>query len=167
MRGRVGEALLVACVAMAAGCSSNPAAKQEQPAPQQRELELLALHTWRGLHSPPTVFEDESGVFGGGARALLMAREDPNGGGEFPFFDDLCLAVAPAELASKAINFSMTPFYVLMDGYDATELVFLPVRAWSPGDIADLYRRVTGKQHPTLKGDLSADYKAFLERKGR
>ena len=35
------------------------------------------------------------------------------------------------------------------------------------GDVADLYRRITGKQHPTLKGELSARYKAFLEGKGR
>ena len=31
------------------------------------------------------------------------------------------------------------------------------------GDVADLYRRITGKVHPTLRGDLSNDYKAFLE----
>ena len=33
------------------------------------------------------------------------------------------------------------------------------------GDVADLYYRITGKEHPTLKGELSADYKAFLEGK--
>ncbi len=33
------------------------------------------------------------------------------------------------------------------------------------GDAADLYRRITGKEHPTLKGELSEDYKVFLERK--
>ena len=37
----------------------------------------------------------------------------------------------------------------------------------SDGDAADLYYRITGKQHPTLKGELSEDYKAFLEGKGR
>ena len=35
------------------------------------------------------------------------------------------------------------------------------------GDAADLYYRITGKKHPTLKGELSADYKAFLKGKGR
>ena len=39
------------------------------------------------------------------------------------------------------------------------------LRGLSEGDVADLYRRVTGKEHPTLKGKLSADYKAFLEGK--
>ncbi len=34
----------------------------------------------------------------------------------------------------------------------------------SDGDVADLYRRVRGKEHPTLKGELSEGYKAFLER---
>ena len=42
---------------------------------------------------------------------------------------------------------------------------------WCPvvveGDVADLYRRITGKEHPTLKGEMSADYKAFLEGKGQ
>ena len=37
----------------------------------------------------------------------------------------------------------------------------------SSGDVADLYRRITGKEHPTLKGEMSADYKAFLEGKQR
>ena len=31
------------------------------------------------------------------------------------------------------------------------------------GDAADLYRRITGKKHPMLKGELSEEYKAFLE----
>ena len=35
------------------------------------------------------------------------------------------------------------------------------------GDVADLYRRVTGKEHPTLKGELSEEYKAFRGGKGR
>ena len=33
------------------------------------------------------------------------------------------------------------------------------------GDAADLYRRITGKQHPALKGEMSKDYKAFLKGK--
>ena len=33
------------------------------------------------------------------------------------------------------------------------------------GDAADLYRRITGKKHPTLKGEMSAEYKAFLKGK--
>ena len=35
------------------------------------------------------------------------------------------------------------------------------------GDVADLCRRITGKEHPTLKGELSDDYKAFLRANGR
>ena len=37
----------------------------------------------------------------------------------------------------------------------------------SDGDVADLYRRITGKEHRTLKGEMSEEYKAFLEGKGR
>ena len=33
--------------------------------------------------------------------------------------------------------------------------------------LADLYRRITGKEHPKLKGKLSEEYKAFLEGKER
>ena len=39
--------------------------------------------------------------------------------------------------------------------------LMLPVT--SKGDVADLYYRITGKKHPTLKGELSAAYKAFLK----
>lgn len=38
----------------------------------------------------------------------------------------------------------------------------VPVR--SDGDVADLYHRVMGKKHATLKGDLSDEYAAFLEK---
>ena len=33
--------------------------------------------------------------------------------------------------------------------------------------LANLYYRITGKEHPTLKGELSEGYKAFLKGKGR
>ncbi len=42
---------------------------------------------------------------------------------------------------------------------------------WFPvvveGDVADLYRRITGKEHATLKGEMSEEYKAFLEMQRR
>ena len=160
LQGKIVKVMFL-CVAMAAGCST-PAAKQEEPAATQRELEILAHYTCKRLHSPPTVFEDNTGVFGGGARALLMARQNPNGGGEFPFFGDWCLAVAPAELADEACHLGRR-IWVLYS--HASDVVFLPVNATSPGDVADLYRRVTGEAHPTLKGEMSEDYKAFLEGK--
>ncbi len=47
----------------------------------------------------------------------------------------------------------------------AKYLVQVPLR--TDGDAADLYRRITGKEHPTLKGEMSADYKAFLKGKAR
>lgn len=40
----------------------------------------------------------------------------------------------------------------------------LPVFITTDGDVADLYRRVTGKEHPTLKGKLSEPYQEFLEK---
>ena len=46
-----------------------------------------------------------------------------------------------------------------------TGCTFVPAR--STGDVADLYRRITGKEHPELKGELSEGYKAFVEGKGR
>ena len=49
----------------------------------------------------------------------------------------------------------------------STLAVSLSVPLAADGDAADLYRTITGKQHPTLKGKLSAEYKAFLEKKGR
>ena len=44
---------------------------------------------------------------------------------------------------------------------------FCSVSLSTDGDVADLYCRITGKEHPTLKGELSPKYKAFLEGKGR
>ena len=35
------------------------------------------------------------------------------------------------------------------------------------GDVADLFRRVTGKKHPTLKGEMSDGYRAFLKRRSQ
>ena len=37
------------------------------------------------------------------------------------------------------------------------------LRVAVPGEAADLYRRITGKEHATLKGEPSAGYKSFLK----
>ncbi len=54
---------------------------------------------------------------------------------------------------------------VYVRGVEDDELLYVPLR--TDGDAADFYRRVTGKKHPTLKGELSEQYKAFLEVRGR
>ena len=54
--------------------------------------------------------------------------------------------------------------YVIVYSRFINGLVF-PVS--SDGDVADLYRRVRGKEHPTLKGELSVGYRAFLEMQRR
>lgn len=50
---------------------------------------------------------------------------------------------------------------------DGVEVITNPsvFRVRSNGDIADLYRRITGKEHPTLKGELNEGYTAFLKRR--
>ena len=152
VKGRIVEALLVACVAMAAGCST-PTTR-----PVVGGLSAAALLLDLAKRGEP--FHDNSGVFGGGARTLLLAR-NPSG------IDLVSLAVAPVHLGDKVkwVDFGRwLRLRVLPDRY-ATDLVFPPVL--THGDGADVYRRITGKEHPTLKGELSEEYKAFLEGKGR
>ena len=44
-------------------------------------------------------------------------------------------------------------------------VIFPPVH--TDGDVAVLYHYITGKKHPMIKGEMSEDYKAFLERQKR
>ena len=49
--------------------------------------------------------------------------------------------------------------------FHGNPMLTVPLR--NNGDVAPFYEIVTGKEHPTLKGELSSDYKAFLARERR
>ncbi len=68
----------------------------------------------------------------------------------------LCLEASSPELQELELK---APLLAFSRGV-CTGCTFVPAR--STGDVADLYRRITGKEHPELKGTLSAEYRAFL-----
>ena len=101
-------------------------------------LPIVTRQAFEGLRSH-TTFHDTDGVFGGGEWTFNKVYTPR-------LLEVVGVGIRPADR-----------------GFLATKWIPLETN----GDAADLYRRITGKEHPTLKGELSADYKAFLEGKGR
>ena len=112
------------------------------PSSQEKDWRHLPTETrqaFKGLRLH-TTFHDKDGVFGGGEWEPYKLYT--------PGFLEL-VGVGIRPLADR--------------GFPATKWIPLETN----GDAADLYRRITGKEYPTWKGELSAGYKAFLEAKGR
>ncbi len=57
------------------------------------------------------------------------------------------------------------PAYAVLQRVGSEEQLRLPL--YRDGDCADLYFRIHTHEHPRVKGELSEQYKAFLEGKGR
>ena len=102
-----------------------------------------------------TWFTDNKGFFGTPGRRVLV---------------EMIATEASFTMRGQDLSgFALTPFvHEPRDSGPRPQMndpVKVPMK--KDGDVADFYRRVIGKEHPTFKGELSAEYKAFLEEKVR
>lgn len=98
-----------------------------------------------------TWFTDDDGLFGQPGRRLFLEM----------IATDASFTMRGQDLS----GFPLTPFIHEPDDSLPPGVLNDPVEVpmAKDGDVADLYRRITRNEYPTLKGELSGQYEAFLE----